>query len=124
MTGRVMTPRCVTVVATLSSRGATGLTPRMVGHIDRCERCHREWASTKDMEAGFARMRRWELVAPPDILPRVMADIGPWSVPDVAVRRRDSRFAVAAAATAAVATAATAAAGTVVLLLRARHRAA
>ena len=69
---------------------------------------------------GLHDLRAETFTAPSEILPRVMADIGPWAVPDTQ-GRRDKRIPVAAAA---VATAmATAAAGTAVALRIYRQRA-
>ena len=112
---------CVPIAATISSRGEAGLTPRMHRHVEACERCQGDLSDQRRLMEGLHGLRDETFAAPGEILPRVMADIGPWAVPD-AHGRRDRWVPVAAAA---VATAmATAAAGTAVALRIYRQRAA
>lgn len=116
-----MKPTCIPVAATISAHGESGLTLRMQRHVDRCERCARELRDVEAVLLGLRELRSVRYEAPPEIVPRVFADIGPWVVPDPEPRR----FGLLVATAAAIATAATAAAaGTAMLLLRSRHRAA
>lgn len=114
-------PRCLSVTATLSSRGEAQLTPRMQEHMERCFRCRSELAEHRAFRDELALLRLAEYRAPREVYPRVMEDIGPWVVPDEEIPRV-GKARVAAAAV--VATAATAAAGTAVIFRMYRHRAA
>ena len=116
-----MKPRCISVSATLSARGEDGLTDRMGRHIESCFRCRGELSDHRTVTRGLEGLRSIEYVAPREVRPQVMAEIGPWVVPDPASNRSGH---VRVAAAAAVATAATAAAGTAVLLRFYRQRAA
>jgi len=115
----VKRPRCLTVAATLASRGEDELTPRMHGHIEQCFACRSEVSEHRAWRQQLAHMRALQYQAPREVYPRVMQEIGPWVVPDQE-QPRVGRATVAAA----VATAATAAAGTAVLFRLYRHRAA
>lgn len=115
-------PRCVSVAATLSARGELGLSSRMLDHIDECLECRAELASHRTLGRELAGLRVVEMRAPADLYGRVMADVGPWAVPDPP--STSLRVRVAAAAAVATAATATAAAGTAVYFLRVRHRAA
>lgn len=113
--------RCVPVSATLSSRGEHGLSDRMVAHVDACPRCRRELAGYRLLADAMCDLRSTIHPAPSGTYPRVMADIGPWAVPDPdPAPNRRLQVAAAAVATAA----ATAAAGTAVVLRISRQRAA
>ena len=111
--------RCMTVAATLSARGEDGLTRSMRGHTRDCSRCRADVADHATYRDAVAALRRVEYAAPPEIMPRVMAEVGPWVVPAPApaVAHR-LRVAAAAIATAV----ATATAGTVVAVRMHRHR--
>ena len=115
-------PRCVSVAATLSARGEAGLSPRMLDHVDGCMVCRSELVGHRSLERDLADLRTSEMRAPADLYPRVMADVGPWAVPDPPPA--SLRMRIAAAAAVATAATATAAAGTAVIVLRARQRAA
>jgi hypothetical protein len=96
-----MTIRCVTVKATLSARGEHGLTPPMSFHVGECFSCRRELSTHRNLSSGLGDLRDVEIAAPADVLPNVMAEIVPWSVPDLARHRRLPVAAAAAVATAA-----------------------
>ena len=117
-----MRGRCGPISATPAARGEGGLTERMASHAADCTRCRDELADHRALAAEMRSLRSVVAVAPREIYPRVMDDIGPWSVPEPGGRpsRRPIVAAVAAVATAAV----TAAAGTAVLVVRHRHHAA
>lgn len=113
--------RCVPVSATLSARGEHGLSDRMVAHVEACRRCREELTGHRRLADGMRDLRSTIHAAPSGTYPRVMADIGPWAVPDPdPAPSRRLQVAAAAVATAA----ATAAAGTAVVLRIARQRAA
>jgi len=114
-------PRCVAVTATLSSRGEDELTSKMQTHLDGCFTCRSELSEFRAWQTQLDLLRATEYQAPREVYPRVMAEIGPWVVPDPDPGKV-GRARVAAAA--AVATAATAAAGTAVLFRLYRQRAA
>lgn len=113
-------PRCIAVAATLASRGEEELTTKMQAHVERCFSCRAEVSDHRTWQHHLAHLRSVEYQAPRGVYPRVMADIGPWVVPD----QDQPRVARATVAAAAVATAATAAAGTAVLFRLYRQRAA
>ena len=114
-------PRCVAVAATLSSRGEDELTAKMQSHIDGCFVCRSELSEYRAWQTQLELVRATQYQAPREVYPRVMADIGPWAVPDPDPAKAGK---VKVAAAAAVATAATAAAGTAVLFRLYRQRAA
>jgi hypothetical protein len=111
--------RCVTVAATLSARGEEGLTDSMRRHSLDCGRCRSDRADLAAYRDAVVSLTGTRYVAPASIVPRVMAEVGPWVVPPPApaVAHR-VRVGAAAIATAA----ATATAGTVVLMRMHRHR--
>jgi hypothetical protein len=111
--------RCIPVQATLAARGEVGLSGSMWSHIEVCETCTPDLADHRQFAAAMTHLRTSSFVAPPEIVHRVMHDIGPWAVPEP--EPRDQRAARAAAAAVATA-AATAVAGTAVLMLRHRQR--
>ena len=114
-------PRCLSIAATLSARGEDGLSPQMRAHVDECLACRAELVGHRSLERELSGLRSVELRAPQDLYAQVMAEVGPWAVPDPSSGGLRVRIAAAAVATAATATAA---AGTAVILLRARQRAA
>jgi len=77
----------MTVAATLSARGEGGLTRSMRGHTRDCRRCGADVADHATYRDAVAALGRVEYVAPPEIMPRVMADVGPWIVPAPAPAR-------------------------------------
>ena len=91
-----MRAACVPISATISARGEDGLTPRMQRHVEGCHQCQGELADHRMVARGLSDLRNVTYSAPAEIMPRVMADIGPWAVPDLE-RRRDRRIPVAAA---------------------------
>jgi len=111
----------LSVTATLSSRGEDELTQKMQSHLEGCFACRSELSEHRAWQHQLADLRTAEFQAPREVFPRVMAEIGPWVVPDLdPVNAGKARVAAAAA----VATAATAAAGTAVLFRLYRQRAA
>lgn len=112
-----MRVRCLSVTATLDARGERGLTARMRSHVETCDACGKALADERALRRGFAELSATTLMAPAEIIPRVMDGIGPWAVPDP--EPRGHRAAIAAAV---VATATAAAAGTAVIVRFARHR--
>lgn len=117
-----MRVRCVPIRATVQARGASGLTASMRTHVATCTGCQAAVSDAQVLDVAFADAKAFEYTAPTDIEQRVLAATGPWAVPDPEpVYRRPGRVAaVAALATAAT----TAAVGTIVIVLRRRHRAA
>lgn len=113
-----MIVKCISVTATMSARGAEGLTPAMTRHIDGCNRCRDEFAMFTSLADRLGELRYVEFTAPRDTAQRVMAEIGPYAVPEPS-GRSDYRIGIAAAAAVA-----TAACGTAVLVRMYRHRAA
>lgn len=113
-----MSMRCVAVKATLSARGEQGLTPFMSSHVDSCFACRTALFSHRGLQSTLRDLRNVEMIAPPHVLPNVMAETIPW-----VVRGRPAGFSrrVPVAAAAAVATAA---AGSAVLFRLYRQRAA
>jgi len=112
--------RCIPVTATLSARGARGLTMGMRRHVDRCARCTTEVEAHRVMDEGMRSLRGIAHQAPAEVYPRVMDGIRPWAVP--MSKPSSPRRAIVAAVAAVVTAMATAAAGTVVVLVRQRHR--
>ncbi len=114
--------RCIPVRATLLSRGEEGLSASMLEHVDGCFRCRSELSGHRALRSELAALSPTAHTAPPDTVHRVMAEVGPWAVPDPAPRTTST---IKIAAAAAVATAATAAAaGTAIVFRVYRHRAA
>jgi hypothetical protein len=93
----------------------------MNSHIEGCFNCRSELSGHRTLERELTLLRSAEIRAPREVFPRVMADIGPWAVPEPEPSRGGY---VRVAAAAAFATTATAAAGTAVLFRLYRQRAA
>ena len=109
---------CTAVSVTLPTVDIAGAAGVLTTHIQRCDRCHTEVESYRQLHDVLASMRDDTVPAPRDLRPRVMASLGPVAVPDLEPSS-DHRVQVAAAAVLA-----TAAAGTAMLMRLYRHRAA
>ena len=118
-----MSVKCVPVKATLSARGDEGLTTAMWSHVESCSSCQADLADDRLIREDLKALAGVVHTAPAGTMPRVMASVGPWAVPDPEPSTTGPSAKVLAAAAVATA-AATAAASTVVILTRYRHRAA
>ncbi len=113
--------RCIPVRATLLSRGEDGLSASMSDHVDGCFACRSDLAAHRALLTELRSLDPEAHRAPAETVDRVMADVGPWAVPDPSPR---SAAVLRIAAAAAVATATAAAAGTAIAFSVYRHRAA
>ncbi|MGI9666734.1 MAG: hypothetical protein ACR2N2_06470 [Acidimicrobiia bacterium] len=119
----MLRPRCVSVAATLAARGEDGLTDPMISHVDSCLACRSELSAHRELRDQLRSLALVTDQAPAEVYPNVMAEVGPWAVPETASQTRRTPARIAAAAAVATA-AATAAAGTAVLFKIYRQRAA
>ena len=109
---------CSAVSVALPTVDTQHISRPLAVHIEGCTTCSGEVAAYEQLYAGIAGLKDFYEPAPPELVSRVMANLGPVAVPDLD-DRRDHRVPVAAAAALA-----TAAAGTAFFVRFYRHRAA